>query len=188
MKRNTIYLLLVAIVLIAVAIIVVPTMIAGNDADDQPKQQDQSPDAASESPELTENETTALEAAEIMTTWEPADDHNRTAAELRASHLMTDDRADEIVEPDRPAPGKYWNIAAQQQATSQPTVEINYATEAQDNMVSVMATWAWVADDDQVLPNENQQRVYYFHFNDDGEIADYTYQTMRQSGTQGNAS
>jgi len=180
MKRNTLYLLLVAIVLVAVAVIVVPTMFAGNDADDQPKQQDQSSDAASESPELTENETTALEAAEIMTTWEPADDHNRTAAELRASHLMTDDRADEIVEPDRPAPGKYWNIAAQQQATSQPTVEINYATEIQDNMVSVTATWAWMADDTRILPDDNDQRIYYFHFNDDGEIADYTYQTMRQ--------
>src|SRR5699024_12083289 len=127
-------------------------------------------------------------SAEIMTTWEPADDHNRTAAELRASHLMSEDRADEIVEPDRPAPGKYWNIAAQQQATSQPTVEINYATEAQDNMVSVMATWAWVADNDQVLPNEKQQRGYYFHINDNGEIDHYTYQTMRQPATQENAS
>jgi len=182
MKRNTLYLIIIAIALVAVATIVVPTMLAGKDADDQP-QPDQSSDAASESPALNENEDTALEAAEIMTTWKPAEDKNRTAAELRASHLMTDDRADDIVEPDRPAPGKYWNTAAEQQATSQPTVEINYATEAQENMVSVMATWAWVADDGQVLPNEKQQRVYYFHFNDDGEIADYTYQTMRQPAT-----
>ena len=187
MKRNTVYLIIIAIVLVAVAIIVVPTMLTEKTGDDQPDQK-QEPDAASESPTLNEHEQTALAAAEVMTTWKPAEDKNRTVAELRASHLMTDDRADDIVEPDRPAPGKYWNTASEHQATSQPTVEINYATEVQDNMVSVMATWAWVADNDQVLPNEKQQRVYYFHFNDNGEIADYTYQTMRQPATQENAS
>src|SRR5699024_4783635 len=105
MKRNTLYLLLVAIVLVAVAVIVVPTMFAGNDADDQPKQQDQSSDAASEPPELTENETTALEAAEIMTTSTPSADHNMTGVELLVSHPRTAEGAGEILEPDRPASG-----------------------------------------------------------------------------------
>src|SRR5699024_12552787 len=99
MKRNTVYLIIIAIVLVAVAIIVVPTMLTEKTGDDRPDQK-QEPDDASESPTLNEHEQTALADAEVMTTRKLAEDKNRTVAELRASNRMTDERADEIDAPE----------------------------------------------------------------------------------------
>lgn len=132
-------------------------------------------------PALTPNERTALEAARIMTTWNPANDYNRTAAEQRAGHLMTDERADNIEAPERAASGKSWNDAARQGATSEPSVEINHFTETEAGVISVFATWEWVTEDDQVSGHDTEQRIYYFAFNDKGEIHDYTYETIRSS-------
>lgn len=134
-----------------------------------------------EAQQLTENEKTALEAATIMTTWDPANDFNRTDAEIRASHLMTDERANRIEQPERAAAGPDWSEAAQHNATSQPVVEINYFTDVDKNTVAVFAQWEWITDDDSVTIQNDEERIYYFAFNDQGEIHDYTYETVRHS-------
>lgn len=121
-----------------------------------------------------DHQQTALEAARIMTTWNPSEDMTRTDAELRAKHLMSQDRAAAITAPQRPASGADWLAAAQAGATSSPTVEINHATEGPG--VSVTATWEWTTPDGQTLPaTEENRRIYFFHFNDHGQIDDYTY-------------
>jgi len=125
-------------------------------------------------------ETAALEAAEVMTTWQPAEDFNRTAAEQRARYLMTDELAANIITPERPATGTEWNTAADSEATSQPSVEINNYTESQDCTVSVLATWEWVTTNGELIPNEDDERIYHLAFNDDGELVDYTYETVPQ--------
>src|SRR5690606_23168331 len=114
------------------------------------------------SPELTPYEQTALDAARIMTTGDPATDYNRTAAEQRASHLMTDYRADNIVAPERAASGDGWIEAAEQNATSHPTVEINRFTDTDKHTVSVFATWDWVTENGETLPSDTEERIYYF--------------------------
>ena len=81
----------------------------------------------------------ALEAAKIMTTWNPAKDFNRTDAEMRARKLMTADRAKEVIAPERPATGEEWLNAAAKKATSQPTVKIETAHHEQ-NSIAVNAT------------------------------------------------
>jgi hypothetical protein len=83
-----------------------------------------------------------------MTTWTPAEDLNRTAAEQRAGHLMTDERAKAVVAPERPATG-----------------------------VSVTATWTWDSPDGSDIPAERgtQPRIYFFEFTQDGQIHDYRY-------------
>lgn len=123
-------------------------------------------------------ETAALEAAEVMTTWHPAEDFNRTAAEQRARYLMADELAAKIIAPERPATGTEWNTAADSEAISQPSVEINHYTESQDGTVAVFATWKWVTTNGEVIPNDDYERSYYFAFNDDGELVDYTYETI----------
>src|SRR5699024_12560018 len=127
-----------------------------------------------------DHDMAALEAAEVMTPWHPAEDFNRTAAEQRARYLMADELAANIIAPERPATGTEWNTAADSEATSQPSVEINNYTESQDGTVSVFATWEWVTTNGEVIPNENDERIYHFAFNDAGELVDYTYETISQ--------
>jgi negative regulator of sigma E activity len=126
---------------------------------------------------LTQREQTALDAARIMTTWTPAKDHNRTAAEQRARHLMTDERAQAVVAPERPATGTEWLEAADRGATSVPTVEPNTATELTDTGVSVTATWTWDSPDGSEIPAERgtEPRIYFFEFTEENKIHDYTY-------------
>jgi hypothetical protein len=136
-----------------------------------------SPAAATSSPAPTERERIALDAARIMTTWTPATDHNRTAAEQRARHLMTAQRANAVTAPERPATGTEWLEAAERGATSVPIVELNTATELTDTGVSVIATWTWDSPDGSDIPTEpgTQPRIYFFEFTEDHEIHDYTY-------------
>ena len=129
---------------------------------------------------LEDYETAALEAADVMTTWHPAEDFNRTAAEQRAGYLMADELAANIIAPERPATGTEWNTAADSGATSQPSLEINNYTESQDGTVSVFATWEWVTTNGEVIANEDDERIYHFAFNDDGELVGYTYETIPQ--------
>jgi len=137
---------------------------------------------SAETPTPTEMqfEAEALQAAEVMTTWKPAEDYNRTDAELRASQLMTDELANSIEAPQRPATGQEWTTAAEANATSHPTVEVNQYTDTQPGTVSVFASWEWITESGETLPHEEQERIYYFAFNDQGQIHDYTYETVRR--------
>lgn len=124
-------------------------------------------------------ESVALEAAAIMTTWDPGEDFNQTEAELRAADLMTEERAAEIVAPQRPATGEEWLEAAEAGATSTPSVEVNEATES--DVVSVIATWTWIDSDAHVVSNPRDRRVFYFDFAEvDGEllISDYQWESL----------
>jgi hypothetical protein len=175
MTRKTIIVAVIVLVLGAAAIAFGVVLFQGQDDQpvaEQPPQQ--------EVQQLTENEKTALEAATIMTTWHPADDFNRTDAELRASHLMTDERASTVESPVRGASGPEWREAAQHSATSEPHVTVNYHTDNQEGIVSVRASWEWVTENGEILASSNEERIYYFSFNEEGEIHDYTYETIRQ--------
>lgn len=124
-------------------------------------------------------ESVALEAAAIMTTWDPNEDFNQTEAELRAVDLMTEDRADQIVAPERPTTGAEWLEAAEAGATSEPSVEVNEGTES--DVVSVIATWVWIDADGHVVSNPDDRRVFYFDFAEvDGEllVSDYQWESL----------
>lgn len=175
MKRSTIFVLALIPVVIITALIVVSSL-----STDDTSSSGDSVTEPSSTPTTQDVEATAVEAAEIMTTWTPHEDFNRTAAEQRAEHLMTDDRADQIVAPEREASGEGWRTAADQNATSRPSVQLNNQTETQDGMVSVFASWQWITDDGEVLGTGPQERIYYFTFDDQGKIHDYTYETVRE--------
>lgn len=129
------------------------------------------------SDEISDRQQIAMEAARIMTTWTPDEDLNRTAAELRARPLMTEERAGDVITPERPATGAEWLEAAQRGATSVPNVELNYATELTDTGVSVTATWTWDSPDGSDIPEEpgTQPRRYHFEFTEENKIHDYSY-------------
>lgn len=142
-----------------------------------PGEEDAEPDMSAEERESLE--AVAVEAATVMTTWDPNEDFNQTSAELRAADLMTDERADQIVAPERPATGTEWLEAADAGATSEPNVEINKGTES--DVVSVIATWVWIDSDGHVVSNPNERRAFYFDFEQvDGEllISDYQWESL----------
>lgn len=170
MSRNQLYVLLLALVVGAAAVIVVPIMLQDRDE----------PVTDESSTEEVPDEETALQAAEVMTTWKPAEDYNRTDAEIRAAEFMTEELANSIEAPQRPATGQEWTTAAEANATSHPTVEVNQYTDTQPGTVSVFASWEWITESGETLPHEEQERIYYFAFNDQGQIHDYTYETVRR--------
>ena len=57
-------------------------------------------------------------------------------------------------------------------------VVLNPNTETQDGTISVRATWQWETSQGDILDSEPEQRIYYFAFNQHGEIHDYTYETV----------
>lgn len=124
-------------------------------------------------------EEVALLAASVMTTWAPAEDLNQTEAEKRARELMTDQRADEVAGPQRPASGELWKQAATEDATSVPMVEINEATEVQEETVSVIATWSWSDPEGTIIASDPTRRIFYFQIKDTKSgpaISDYTWE------------
>ena len=127
---------------------------------------------------ITEEEL-AVEAAELMSTWHAAEDFNQTTAEFRAAHLMTEERAAQIVEPERPATGAVWAEAAERNAVSEPTGVVMQHTE--DQYVTVRVTWRWVAEGYNPLSDDTVRNFYFtIDRDDDGEpiIHDYTWETQ----------
>jgi|SRR5699024_8942868 len=123
----------------------------------------------------------ALNATEIMTTWTPSEDDTQTAAELRARHLMTDEAASRVQEPERSSGGDDWRRARDTNATSRPQVEIAEGTET--GYITVLARWQWVEGDGVNSWWPNERRAYHFTFTaEDGhlKIVDYTYETLRR--------
>lgn len=144
--------------------------------DDSQPPASQAPDPAGADREAME--ALAIEAAEIMTTWDSIEDLNATEAEERAADLMTKDRADRITVPERPNTSAEWNAAAEQKATSEPHVQINTGTE--NDVVSVQAEWVWTTDEGHVVAHGEDRRIYYFEFTEEGgelQISDYTWET-----------
>lgn len=125
-------------------------------------------------------EALGMEVAEIMTTWDPNEDFNRTAAEMRARDLMTQELAESITAPERPATGEEWLGAAEAGATSQPTAKPNRATS--NEVVSVEVTWVWINEAGDVISNPTDRRLYFFNFEQgqDGEllVSDFNYDTV----------
>jgi len=149
--------------------------------DDNRTAVDATPPQSSSDIATQDEETLALEATEIMTTWTPSEDRTQTAAELRASHLMTDELANRLQEPQRATGGDDWHQAQDTNATSHPTVEITEGTEA--GMVTVSARWQWIEGNGSNSWWPNERRAYHFTFTEeDGQllIHDYTYETLRR--------
>lgn len=149
-------------------------------------------DTASASPQSTEDRTKntdapvggseeqreiAREAARIMTTWTPGEDTSYTDAELRARELMTEERAAQVIAPERGAGGAEWTQAEQAGARSVPELTVNEAADT--DAVEVTATWTWQTPEGDTLAADGPTTVRFYTFSFDPEhpekIADYTY-------------
>lgn len=189
-NRRTRFIALMSLAVLAALIVIggsvwAITAATGNHTEQQ--DEDQSTTADAQSPEnnattaTKREEQIALDAAEIMTTWTPRTDETQTAAELRARHLMTGERASKIQEPQRSPGGDDWRKARDTNATSTPQVEIAEGTET--GYVTVHARWRWVEGNGTNSWWPDERRAYHFTFtreNGEPKIADYTYETLRR--------
>lgn len=123
-----------------------------------------------------------MEAAEIMTTWNARKDFNQTASELRARHLMIPARAKQVQAPKRPVTGPEWLTAAERNATSKPTLELNKAIESDPDhpTISVIATWRWESPNHNDLVSDERRVFFYTCTRHNGQlkINDYTWSGM----------
>ena len=145
------------------------------------------PEHAAHRKVTAEQQAIALEAARIMTTWNPAEDATQTHAELRARHLMTDERAARVITPERTSSGAEWTAAAEEHATSEPVVSLN--TQADTPGVAVRATWSWKRPDGTALPRTSTPLRYYsftFSDTDPTKIQDYSYTDRNTQATPSN--
>ena len=122
----------------------------------------------------TPGEKAAVEAARVMSTWDPAEDIDPTASEARAKRLMTSERAAQVSVSDRGTADPEWMGAYQQNAVSEPTALIVPGGEG--NTITVNVTWDWVNPDG--TRDEGQgARTYYFTMTegDTPKVAEYTW-------------
>ncbi|NWN87256.1 MAG: hypothetical protein HLX51_01720 [Micrococcaceae bacterium] len=130
-----------------------------------------------------QRESIALDAATSIATWNPVEDTSRTDALQRASEYMTDELQDQIVATEDPPTDIEWRSAERYEATSIPEVVIvedSHAHEHPDTdtpaYITVKVTWQWETPDGSTYAGDDisQPRYYFFAFNDDNLITDYT--------------
>lgn len=189
-NRRTRFITLMSLAVLTVLIVIggaVWAITAATDNQAEQPKDDQSTAADAQSPEndvtyaTNREEELAVDATEIMTTWTPREDTTQTAAELRARHLMTDETASRIQEPQRSPGGDDWRQARETNATSTPHVELAEGTET--GYVTVHARWRWVEGNGTNSWWPNERRAYHFTFTEENgelKIADYTYETLRR--------
>lgn len=126
----------------------------------------------------TKRQKVALEAARIMTTWDTTKDVNDAAAELRAKHLMTKDRAEKIIVGDGDSDNPTWHKVARDKATSEPELEL--VPSGDKDVVRVVARWSWHADGEKPL-DDPLRRSFAFSFTKDAKnpkIEDYIWRDL----------
>lgn len=119
----------------------------------------------------------AVEAARIMTTWDPAKDLDETASEGRAMKLMTPERAKQVIVSDRGTSDPQWTDAAAEGWTSEPIVTLVPSDEP--NVIRVNAAWEWVSPTGEREPG-NTWRSFAFEMTDEKtpRISDYTWSNL----------
>lgn len=125
----------------------------------------------------TPAEEAAVEAARVMTTWDPAKDVDETASEGRAMKLMTPERAKQVIVSDRGTSDPQWTDAAAEGWTSEPIVTLVPSDEP--NVIRVNAAWEWVSPTGEREPG-NTWRSFAFEMTDEKtpRISDYTWSNL----------
>ena len=185
--------LVLAVIALAVIVIVQP----GADAPDRSstattpstKQTSSAPSASSPTatptPSPTESspfgftpetpaEKAAVEAARVMTTWDPAKDVDPTASEARAKRLMTSERAAEVVVSGRGTADPEWMRAYRRNLVSEPTALI--VPGGEQDTITVNVIWDWVSEDGTRAAGKGA-RTFSFTMTDADapKVADYTW-------------
>lgn len=122
----------------------------------------------------TDAEKVAVEAARVLTTWEPAKDLDETASAARAKMFMTPELAEKIVVSDRGTSTPEWLRAVEKGWTSVPTLTVLPVHDTE--VIAVRARWDWKAPDGTLTRSETI-RDYQFVMTDGPapKIHNYTW-------------
>lgn len=123
----------------------------------------------------------ALEAAETMSTFMPAEDYDPMSAQMRARDMMTAELYESLEVPERPETDPMWVTAVENGWSSQP--EVRAVTQEGDKApyVNVIASWDWVDENGQKKAEDKIRRFFYYTIAEvDGElkITDFTYSDL----------
>lgn len=138
----------------------------------------------------------ALEAAQIMTSWDPGTDQSMMDAVRRASHLFTSKLAAQIDYSLPTTDAGVWNQMSDKKAVSISKVTVQedlhdgeehrqeHEPEARGNAksaaVTVLATWSWETEGYRQLHDET--RMFFFELTEEPEgrwmVAGYNYQDV----------
>jgi len=152
----------------------------------QPQDQDQADEAQARKDAQIEF---AREVTEVMLTWNPGQDLNRTSGVLQAREFMIPQRAERVGAPKRPASGQLWRWADNTGAVAYPIVYVpsqSFDSPGQDlpgaaTPVKLVADVYWYPDGDKASPDRRFDSTYELYFtitNDEPyRVVDFTMET-----------
>lgn len=134
-------------------------------------------------------EQVARKFAEIATTWYPAKDFNKTQAVFRAAALLTPEKAQELIVPERPHSGAEWLQWGQRDGYTVPSVNIReplHGAESDEIANAFVNTEAevvyrWKAEGFE-SEYVDEQWIYYMAMTQDKDgnwsVGDFTYEIL----------
>ena len=167
----------------ALALCLLPLTACGPDAAQQASEQTTTPATATPSPtELTvgdgtfpdpdtvdraDVEATAETAALMLHSWDTATDRTQTAAAIRTKPLMSEEWANNQIEPERNGNQAAWLEPAEHQAYSAPSLvpavgDVSRDVAADKAIRAYDLTWRWISRDDHQIEATGQRQVVIY--------------------------
>lgn len=162
----------------------------GNNASEQPKPQESTDDQAQGEDSRKEDQIDfARQVTEVMLTWDPEKDLNRTSGVLQAREFMIPERAEKVGAPERPASGELWRWGDETGAVAIPTVYVpsqSFDSPGQDlpgaaTQVRLTASVTWYPDGNVSSRDgrfDSEYELYFTITNDKPyQVVDFTMET-----------
>ena len=112
-------------------------------------------------------EATAETAALMLHSWDTATDRTQTAAAIRTKPLMSEEWANNQIEPERNGNQAAWLEPAEHQAYSAPSLvpavgDVSRDVAADKAIRAYDLTWRWISRDDHQIETTGQRQVIIY--------------------------
>ncbi|WJZ68641.1 hypothetical protein [Kocuria rosea] len=167
----------------ALTLCLLPLTACGTDGAQQTSEQTTTPATATPSPtehtpgqgtfpdpdtvDRADVEATAETAALMLHSWDTATDRTQTAAAIRTKPLMSEEWANNQIEPERNGNQAAWLEPAEHQAYSAPSLvpavgDVSRDVAADKAIRAYDLTWRWISRDDHQIEATGQRQVVIY--------------------------
>ena len=189
----------------ALTLCILPLTACGPETAQQASEQTTTPTTATASPtELTvgqgtfpdpdnvdrsDVEATAETAALIIHSWDTATDCTQTAAAIRAKPLMSEEWANNQIEPERNGNQAAWLTPAEHQAYSAPSLvpavgDVSRDVATDRAIRAYDLTWRWISRDGQEIEATGQRQVVIYLEKHNGQWDVVGHQSQDMGNTE----